>query len=76
MSLDKWLTLTELATYLKISRAKLYQMAQSTKIPASKIGNQWRFNQEEIDIWMKGQRPSNVTSQQEEKISSELVEQE
>jgi len=66
MSLDKWLTLTELAAYLKISRAKLYQMAQDTKIPASKIGNQWRFNQEEIDIWMKDQRPSNVTLQQEE----------
>jgi len=74
MSLDKWLTLDELAAYIKISRAKLYQMSQAAKIPASKIGSQWRFNREEIDTWMKNQRPSNVTSLQEEKIYNDRVE--
>ena len=69
MNLDKWLTLDELATYLKISRAKLYQMSQDAEIPASKLGHQWRFNREEIDTWMQDQRPSNVASQQEEKAS-------
>ena len=52
-SFDKWLTIEELATYLKISRTKLYGMAQRGEIPASKIGNQWRFDREEIDQWMK-----------------------
>jgi excisionase family DNA binding protein len=32
---------------------KLYGMAQRGELPASKIGNQWRFNREEIDQWMK-----------------------
>ena len=64
MNLDKWLTLEELSAYLKISRAKLYQMSQNTEIPASKIGNLWRFNQEEIDAWMKEQRPSHAVSKQ------------
>jgi PTS system nitrogen regulatory IIA component len=54
---DKWLTIDELATYLKLSRTKLYGMAQRAELPASKIGNQWRFNREEIDQWMK----SNAT---------------
>ena len=71
MSLDKWLTLDELAAYLKISRTKLYQLSQDAQIPASKIGNQWRFNQEEIDAWMKNQRPNNTTSQQRKDASSE-----
>jgi len=74
MSLDKWLTLDELAGYLKISRAKLYQMAQAAVIPASKIGKQWRFNREEIDTWMKGQRQNNVTSPQEGKVFSDREE--
>jgi len=74
MNLDKWLTLNELATYLKISRAKLYQMSQNAEIPASKIGNQWRFNEEEIDTWMKNQRPSNIISKREEQVSNEKVE--
>ena len=73
MDLDKWLTIDELATYLKVSRAKLYQMSQNAEIPASKIGNQWRFNHEEIDTWMKKQRQSNVTSQRAEKVSNEKV---
>jgi excisionase family DNA binding protein len=58
---DKWLTLDELAEYLKLSRAKLYRMAQEGKIPASKIGNQWRFDREEIDAWARSQRPGRQT---------------
>lgn len=50
---DKWLTIDELASYIKISRTKLYGMAQRGEIPASKIGSQWRFDREEIDLWMK-----------------------
>ncbi len=52
-NVDKWLTIEELATYLKLSRTKLYGMAQKGEIPASKIGNQWRFDRDEIDQWMK-----------------------
>ncbi|MDH4156460.1 MAG: helix-turn-helix domain-containing protein [candidate division Zixibacteria bacterium] len=30
-------------------------MAQDGSIPASKHGNQWRFDRDEIDAWMKRQ---------------------
>jgi excisionase family DNA binding protein len=53
---DKWLTVEELAAYLKMSRTKLYAMTQKGEIPASKIGNQWRFDRDEIDEWMKSLR--------------------
>jgi excisionase family DNA binding protein len=49
---DKWLTVEELASYLKMSRTKLYTMTQKGEIPASKIGNQWRFDRVKIDDWM------------------------
>ena len=58
MDRTKWLTIEELAEYLKMGRTKLYSMAQEGDIPASKIGNQWRFDREEIDQWMKRQRPA------------------
>jgi excisionase family DNA binding protein len=58
MDHDKWLTIDELADYLKMGRTKLYRMAQKADIPASKVGNQWRFDREEIDEWMKSQRPA------------------
>ena len=53
MDNDKWLTLEELAEYLKMGRTKLYRMAQASEIPASKVGSQWRFDREEINAWMK-----------------------
>ncbi|EPD3052088.1 TPA: helix-turn-helix domain-containing protein [Proteus mirabilis] len=56
MTENKWLTMEELAAYLKMSRTKLYAMTQKGEIPASKIGNQWRFDRDEIDDWKKQQR--------------------
>ena len=49
---DKWLTIEELSGYLKMSRSKLYQMAQKGELPGSKIGTQWRFDRNRIDEWM------------------------
>jgi excisionase family DNA binding protein len=57
MTTDRWLTLDELAGYLKLSRSKLYRMAQEGGLPASKIGSQWRFDRLEIDGWMKSRGP-------------------
>ncbi|MDE0404396.1 MAG: helix-turn-helix domain-containing protein [Nitrospira sp.] len=54
---DKWLTVKEVAEYLKISTDLVYKFAQRGKIPVSKVGNQWRFDREEIDAWVKAQRP-------------------
>ena len=58
--LDKWLTLDELAAYLKLSHTKLYGMAQSGSIPCGKVGTQWRFDREEIDAWVKAQGSSKA----------------
>jgi len=55
---DKWLTVKEVAEYLKLSTDLVYKFAQQGKIPVSKIGNQWRFDREEIDTWVKAQRPN------------------
>jgi excisionase family DNA binding protein len=53
---DKWLTVKEVAEYLKLSTDLIYKFAQDGKMPVSKIGNQWRFDREEIDTWVKAQR--------------------
>ncbi len=50
---EQWLTVEELAEYLKFGKTKIYAMAQRGEIPVSKIGNQWRFHRGEIDEWLK-----------------------
>jgi len=47
----------EIAEYLQISEDLIYKWAQQGKIPVSKIGNQWRFNKEEVEEWARSQRP-------------------
>ena len=54
--MDKWLTLEQIAEYLQMSTSSIYKMAQKGKIPAYKVGRQWRFKKEEIDEWIRKQK--------------------
>jgi excisionase family DNA binding protein len=54
---NRWMKVKQIAEYLQISEDLIYKWAQQGKIPVSKIGNQWRFNREEVDEWAKAQRP-------------------
>jgi excisionase family DNA binding protein len=54
-----WLTIDEIATYLKISKETIYKMVQQNQLPASKLGNQWRFNREMVDNWLISQSNFN-----------------
>lgn len=47
-----WMTVKEVAKYLKLSEVMVYKLAQGGGIPASKIGSAWRFSQDEIDRWL------------------------
>lgn len=58
-----WLTIDELAEYLKISKETIYKMAKRKDLPCSKIGNQWRFKKEIIDQWLVSQGDSPTTTQ-------------
>lgn len=53
MTMDKWLTLEQIAEYLQMSASSIYKMAQAGKIPVYKVGRQWRFRKEEIDAWVE-----------------------
>lgn len=53
LAMDKWLTVEQIAEYLQMSTSSIYKMAQRGKIPAYKVGKQWRFRKEEIDRWIK-----------------------
>jgi len=49
---EKLLTVEEVAGYLKIDRITLYRMLARRKIPAVKVGGQWRFYRKMIDAWL------------------------
>lgn len=47
-----WLTISETADYLKVSKETIYKLAQQNEIPSSKVGSQWRFNRKMLDQWL------------------------
>ena len=45
------MTLEEVAAYLKVKPQTIYIWAQEKKIPAAKLGKEWRFKKSIIDEW-------------------------
>lgn len=48
---DEIMTLEEVAEYLKLKPQTIYTWAQEKKIPAAKLGKEWRFRKSIIDEW-------------------------
>lgn len=48
------LTVTDLADYLKVHPSTIYRLLKERQLPAFKVGSDWRFNLEEIDLWRLG----------------------
>lgn len=55
----------ELSEYLRIGKSKIYSLIRHKKIPASRIGRQYRFSKEVIDSWLREQL---ITAPQEPQI--------
>jgi excisionase family DNA binding protein len=45
------MTLEEVATYLRLKPQTIYLWAQEKKIPAAKLGKEWRFRKSVVDNW-------------------------
>lgn len=52
------LTTEQVAHYLKVDKFTVYRLVAQRKIPAFKVGNQWRFKRNMIDAWLM--RNSNI----------------
>ena len=50
---DEWMTVKQVADYLKLSADLIYKLAQQGEIPASKVRSRWRFKRAKIDEWME-----------------------
>jgi excisionase family DNA binding protein len=53
---DHYLTTDELLDYLHINLRTIYRLIKAGKIPAVRVGRQWRFRKRDIDAWLSGHR--------------------
>lgn len=47
------MTVEEIAAYLRVNEKTIYRLLKSGKIPATRVGHQWRFDKSSIDSWLQ-----------------------
>src|SRR3954469_21960445 len=57
---ESFLTTEEVLEYLQVNLRTVYRLIKAGKIPAVRVGRQWRFRKRDIDAWLDGQRTSPV----------------
>ncbi len=57
---ESFLTTEEVLDYLQVNLRTVYRLIKAGKIPAVRVGRQWRFRKRDIDAWLESQRPRST----------------
>jgi len=58
---ETFLTTEEVLAYLQVNLRTVYRLIKAGKIPAVRVGRQWRFRKRDIDAWLDSQRPRGAS---------------
>lgn len=58
---ETFLTTEEVLEYLQVNLRTVYRLIKAGKIPAVRVGRQWRFRKRDIDAWLDSQRARSST---------------
>ena len=56
MADDQYLTTEEVLDYLHLNLRTVYRLVKAGKIPAIRIGRQWRYRKRDIEAWLAANR--------------------
>jgi excisionase family DNA binding protein len=57
---DAFLTTDEVLRYLQINLRTVYRLIKAGKLPAVRVGRQWRFRRRDVDNWLDSNRPRTL----------------
>jgi len=61
---ESFLTTEEVLEYLQVNLRTVYRLIKAGRIPAVRVGRQWRFRKRDIDAWLESQRPRGARAAQ------------
>ena len=61
---ETFLTTDEVLEYLQVNLRTVYRLIKAGKIPAVRVGRQWRFRKGDLDAWLESQRARTARSAQ------------
>lgn len=59
---DAFLTTEEVLAYLQVNLRTVYRLIDAGKLPAVRVGRQWRFRRRDIDAWLDQQRAATAAA--------------
>jgi PTS system nitrogen regulatory IIA component len=72
MTKQRVFTTRELAEYIKLNEKTIIKMAQNGELPGRKIGNQWRFHEASIDLYLQKKIITSTDDQIDSMIKNQL----
>jgi excisionase family DNA binding protein len=57
---EGFLTTEEVLAYLQVNLRTVYRLIDAGKLPAVRVGRQWRFRRRDIDAWLDSQRAAGT----------------
>jgi excisionase family DNA binding protein len=57
---DTFLTTDEVLKYLQVNLRTIYRLIKAGKLPAVRVGRQWRFRTKDLDAWLESQRHASA----------------
>src|SRR3954466_2096500 len=70
---EGFLTTEEVLDYLHVNLRTVYRLIKAGKIPAVRVGRQWRFRKRDIDAWLDGQGTSPAGAMRPEPTAPKKV---
>jgi excisionase family DNA binding protein len=62
MTDESFMTTEEVLEYLQVNLRTVYRLIKAGRIPAVRVGRQWRFRKQDLDAWLdtQGSRPAST----------------
>src|SRR3977135_277170 len=70
---ETFLTTEEVLEYLQVNLRTVYRLIKAGKIPAVRVGRQWRFRKRDIDAWLESQRTRSGRTASAPRASGSIV---
>jgi excisionase family DNA binding protein len=59
---EVFLTTEEVLAYLQVNLRTVYRLIKDKKMPAVRVGRQWRFRKRDIEAWLNSQRTESASA--------------
>ena len=68
---NEYLSVDDVAKHFGVNATTVYRLAQRGRLPAFKVGNQWRFSKEMLEAWVSEQTAAERSRLQKRRRSSD-----